>query len=171
MTERRPLVLVSGEIKELPSGDTLPSASGGWTLISSASPSGVASVEFNDVHLHGYGQFLFRIFDASHNGGTSQNMHMALSDDGSNWGASQTLSASVASSAALGGEVLFPDTASTQIWCVGRANDTTAGNRTSNTGAQGQTCRLDAGLQDIKFLWSSGANFDGSSLIEFYGRA
>lgn len=35
MAERRPLVIVNGEVTELPSGDTLPGASGlSWTTVS-----------------------------------------------------------------------------------------------------------------------------------------
>lgn len=36
MAERRPLVMVSGEVKELPAGDTLPSSGGGGVVSSSA---------------------------------------------------------------------------------------------------------------------------------------
>jgi len=165
MTERRPLVLVSGAIKELPSGDTLPGG-GGWTLLSSVATTSGTSVSFTSMPAT-YNDLLFEVVGVSHNSGSVQSMRAELSPDGSTWTSALSIGFSVANTGFFYGGLFLPSYLNEAGIATANWANLASDNSASVAGST-ITWRISAGIQAVRFSPSAGS-FDAGS-INLYAR-
>ncbi|MGD9470605.1 MAG: hypothetical protein AB7G24_00740 [Novosphingobium sp.] len=144
-----------------------PGGGGGWTQIgSTATPSGVSSVEFNDIATS-YSELFLRCEGISHNFGSNTALRVNFSDDGVNWTGDYTWGTAASAAVAWYGALHIPYYTGAAGIASGAVADLTSNNSLgSSTGVAEWRCA--GGVTDIR-VKVNGGNFDAGTL-KLYGR-
>lgn len=139
-----------------------------WTEITSATPTGVSAVDFNDVHLTDYNDLQLVFEGVSHNSGGFASLDVNASNNGATF---STLTGLVGNSsnatATFYGSLTIANFRSNAPGAIGGAAPLTADNTAGSRGI-GIQFRTPGGIQDIRVSVSSG-NFDAGT-IRLLGR-
>ncbi len=141
---------------------------GGWTQIGSTlTPTGVSSVEFNDIPAT-YSELVLVCEGLSHNFGSNTALRVNFSDNGVNWTADYTWGTSASAAVAWYGGLHIPHYTAPAGMAAGTAADLSS-NNSLNTSSGVPAWRCAGGITDIR-VKVNGGNFDAGTL-KLYGRA
>jgi hypothetical protein len=136
-------------------------AANNWTLIASATPVGVASVEFNDIP--GTYSSLSIEYDGIQHGAAAQSLNIELSADGTNWSTAVAILGTAGTSTAFVGQSYIPRYDG-EAHIVLSHLGALANLAVATAGSFIRIIRVDAGVADIRISWASGGNFTGGTI-------
>lgn len=138
-----------------------------WTEIASATPTGVSSVDFTGLLATAYNELEVRIEGVSHNNGTSTNMTVAVSPDGSTFSTTTSLTVGVANTVQWWGARQYLSFRGDGGFAVGGPADLASSPAQASAGAV-TAWRCDGGIDALRIAITAG-NFDAGT-IRLMGR-
>ncbi|MCB2061631.1 MAG: hypothetical protein KDE21_14045, partial [Novosphingobium sp.] len=141
---------------------------GGWTQIGSTlTPTGVSSVEFNDIPVS-YSELVLVCEGLSHNFGSNTALRVNFSDNGTNWTADYTWGTAASAAVAWYGGLHIPHYTAPAGMAAGTVSDLSS-NNSLGTSSGVPAWRCAGGITDIR-VKVNGGTFDAGTL-KLYGRA